>query len=157
MLFMILQYNVKQEIRQCFSQTVSDKKLTLITLTPEVESQLDWMDDKEFRYKGTMYDVVKMEIVDDTTTIYHCISDRQETTLFANLYEQVKNNMDTKNNQSNPLKNLLKLLSDIYIQPQLQRWTSILSMTTISFGHPYLYSSFVPLIPSPPPKSTCQA
>ena len=62
-----------------------------------------------------MYDVVKKEIVNETTTLLHCITDSQETILFAKLNDEVKKSMDSKNNGSHPIKNVFKLLSNIYL------------------------------------------
>lgn len=60
---------------------MQDDELVQISITTENHRQLDWKHEKEFRYKRTMYDIVKTEIIDDTTTIYHCVTDKQETIL----------------------------------------------------------------------------
>lgn len=151
-IFKIQQYHVRQEIKQHIKQGVPENELTLITVTPENESQLEWEHKKEFRYKGTMYDVVKKEIIDETTIIYYCITDKQETTLFANLDEQVKKNMDTKNEGNSPVKNLLKLLSNIYSKPQKNVWILFPTNMAINYEYSYHYSSPALDITSPPPK-----
>ncbi|HSH64278.1 MAG TPA: hypothetical protein VLB84_00420 [Bacteroidia bacterium] len=152
LVFKVQQYQVRKQIKQLIKQGVPDDELVQISITSENHMQLDWKHEKEFRYKGTMYDIVKTEIIDDTTTIYHCVTDKQETALFANLDEQVRKNMDTKNNGNNPLKNSFKLLSNIYFQPQTHAWIlpQINAVIKCEFSH--FYSSPALDITGPPPK-----
>ncbi|MGE0561829.1 MAG: hypothetical protein AB7O47_08440 [Flavobacteriales bacterium] len=113
-LFKIQQYQVKKEIKQRIKQDLPPEELTTIVLTQQNSHEFDWEHEREFRYKRIMYDVVKKERVNETTTLLHCITDNQETALFAKLNEEVKKNMDSKNNGTSPLKNVFKLLSSIY-------------------------------------------
>jgi hypothetical protein len=122
LIFKIQQYQIRKEIKHLIKLGVPDNQLVHISISTKNKSQLEWKHSKEFRYKGNMYDVVKIEIVNDSTTLYQCVSDQQETILFANLDEQVKKNMDSKNNGSNPIKNLFKFLSNIYSQSQYLAW-----------------------------------
>ena len=114
MIFKVQQYQVKREIKQRIKKDVPTEELTTIVLTQQNSHEFDWEHEREFRYKGVMYDVVKKEIVNKTTTLLFCVTDKQETILFAKINEEVTKNMDTKNNGSHPLKNVFKLLSNIY-------------------------------------------
>lgn len=113
-LFKVQQYQVKREIKQRIKHHVPIEELTTIVLTQQNSNEFDWEHEREFRYKGVMYDVVKKESVNETTTLLHCITDSQETILFARLNDEVKKSMDSKNNGSHPIKNVFKLLSNIY-------------------------------------------
>ena len=151
-IFKAQQYQVRQEIKQHIKKGIPENELTQIIVTPENKNQLNWEHEKEFRYKSEMYDVVKKEIIDGTTILYYCIADNQETTLFANLDEQVKKNMNTKNNGNNPVKNLFKLLSNIYSLPQKYVWILFETNTANTYEYSYYYTSPLLDIASPPPK-----
>lgn len=150
--FKVQQYRIRREIKQYIKQGVPENELALITVTPENENQLDWKHKKEFRYKGTMYDVVRKEIINKTTIIYHCVTDTQETVLFAHLDEMVSKNMDPKNDQNSPVKNLLKQLSIPYYPPEKPYWSLFQIYTAIIYEYTFLYSSPSLNIISPPPK-----
>lgn len=158
LVFKIKQYYVRQEIKHRIKQGVPDDELILITVTPAIQHKLEWEfeweDEKEFRYEGMMYDVVKTEVIDETTIAYYCISDEQETTLFANLDEQVKKNRDINNDntENDSLEDMFKLLSDIYAQPQKDNTTFIQPNATTTFEYVSHYSSHSLDIASPPPK-----
>lgn len=152
LVFKIQQYQIRKEIKHLIKLGVPDNQLVHISISPKNENQLEWMHSKEFRYKGTMYDIVKTELINDTTTLYHCVTDQQETKLFANLDEHVKKNMNSKNNGSNPIKNLFKFLSTLYSQSQNQTWPSCQLKEVAKCQFSYFYSSPSLDITSPPPK-----
>ncbi len=60
-------------------------KLTMLRIE-NVASDTDFqrIDHKEFRYKGFMYDIVR-EIKTGQTTVFFCLPDNKETSLFARL------------------------------------------------------------------------
>ncbi|SRX75936.1 hypothetical protein [Aequorivita antarctica] len=71
----IQQHQIRREIVHQIKQGISEKDLTSITVSSENENQLIWKDHEEFSYKGTMYDIVRIEVLDNNTKVYHCISD----------------------------------------------------------------------------------
>ena len=112
--FLVFKYQqsvVRKEIKKQIKEGVPEDELTIIKQTSEIFDELVWIKPKkEFTYKGTMYDVVRKTIEDNGDITYHCINDTQETTLFVNLDNQVKKNMDARNNGKDPLKNLFQSL-----------------------------------------------
>lgn len=151
-MFKAQQYQVRQGIKQQLKQGVPENELTRITITGKNKHQPEWENDKEFRYEGVMYDVVKKEIPDNNTIIYYCITDKAETTLFADLDEEVKKSMHTKNNRNNALKNLYKILSDIYSPIQKHMWPLYQTNKAITCTYLSNYSFPVFDILSPPPQ-----
>jgi hypothetical protein len=55
-------------------------------------SNLTWIHEKEFRYRGEMYDILKREY-HDGKLVYVCIHDVKESGLFRNLDELVDRQM----------------------------------------------------------------
>ena len=115
--FEIDQHYVRTEINHRIKKEMSDKELTDITTAANENNELNWKNEKEFWYKGLMYDVVKKS-TSEGITHYYCITDREETTLFANLDEFVKQNSDTQNKENSSAKNLSKLLCNPFIPSQ---------------------------------------
>ena len=69
---------------------VPDGELSVIRHTAENSEDFFWIHSREFRYRGVMYDVVRSEQVSDGATLLHCVTDHQETLLFANLDRMTK-------------------------------------------------------------------
>lgn len=83
---------------------VPPEALTSIIVTAENKSLLLWLDEREFSYNGTMYDIVHIENISGNKTIYHCLTDKQETKLIAEYSQNLKKNQKNKNSNNNPLK-----------------------------------------------------
>jgi hypothetical protein len=100
--FTTQQYFIKKEIKRKIKNAIPNNELIVITAN---EKDLDWEDEKEFRYHENMYDIVRKTENKDGSTTYYCIDDKDEKTLFAN----VGKIMDEQNeNESTLLKNILK-------------------------------------------------
>jgi len=151
--FKIQQRQVRKEIKEQIRQGVPEGELAVITVTPETETLLEWEHSKEFKYKGMMYDIVRKVIIDESTIVYYCVSDTQETELFASLDELIKKNMNRKNDGNNPAKDLFKLLSHVYSQPEKHDYAVFETTTAFTCEYPQHYSSPVLAITSPPPKT----
>jgi len=147
----IQQYQIKKEIIHQIKQGVSENDLTSIIITPETEPQLNWKDNEEFSYKGTMYDIVHVEILDNNTKIYHCISDTQETKLIALYNKRLQKNEKNKNNRTNPVK-LFQYLIKIIDLPQKEALAFLQKNKQHNFAYTKDYSSISIDTLSPPPK-----
>ncbi len=92
-------------------QSVPTHELIVLAFHPDSKefSELEWIDNHEFRYQGQMFDIVRQSTDTDGTVHYHCVNDKQEEILFAHLEEYVKNN--TSNTSDAAKKNILKLFS----------------------------------------------
>ncbi len=151
LLFRIQQVQIRKEIKRQIKDNLDSQELAIIRVTAENQNQLHWEHAKEFRYGGMMYDVVKKVVIDNLTTVYYCITDTQETTLFANLDLLVNKSMDAKSNGNHPLKNLLKFLSNLYSLIN-NKWTIYLNGVAFFTGFIEVFNE--PLLDSifPPPK-----
>lgn len=96
-LFSVLQYQVRNEVKNMLKAGVSEKELVKFAFhTPSLRNgiyQIQWIDKNEFRYDGRMYDVVRSTAAQDTTYVF-CINDTQENRLFENLDTHVQREMD---------------------------------------------------------------
>ena len=150
--FKIQQLEVRKEIKQQIKLGVPEGELIRITVNAANKHEFEWEHAREFHYKGSMYDVIRKEVIDEATTIYYCINDTKESILFANLDEQVEQQMDTKN-KNHPEKNLFKILSGIFFQPHNTKWILPQINIKINYHFSYNHSSPALAIASPPPKT----
>lgn len=70
---------------------------------------------KEFRYKGTMYDVLHPDCANPSVLV--CIADVHESGLFEHLEELVANAGYGSNEKPGPIKQVLKVFGSTYVQP----------------------------------------
>ncbi len=141
--FKYLQINIQQNIKLEIRKGIDEKDLSIIVVTSENEKEIEWIKKgKEFRYKGSMYDVVKTETLSNKK-IYYCIDDIKERNLITNYTKQ-----NRKNNKT--LLLLKKILSNKYF-PENYLFNKSTVVKNISFSkYQSLYKSrFDP--PSPPP------
>ncbi len=142
---------VRQSIKTRVKSGIPEKELTVISTTPATASELKWKEEnKEFVFKGQMYDVVRKEAGADGKVTYFCITDKQETVLFANLDEMVKSNMDSGKNA--PAKNLLKIFLSVYFVPDNKASLVLEPVNTITYHYSGTPVSPVFEIVPPPPK-----
>ena len=61
--FIYLQHTVREEAEYEIRKGLKDEDLTLIVVTPGREQEITWTKkDREFRYRGSMYDVVRIKV-----------------------------------------------------------------------------------------------
>lgn len=149
--FRILQYRVRQEVKLRIKKKVPEDQLH--TISPESDNELEWLrPDKEFRYKGDLYDIVRTE-TREGKIIYHCINDKEEKALFATLDELVKKEMDDKSSpQGNTAKNLLKVFFNLYHEVPTSP-TAHFQSEPITFQYLFPYTAPVKDLSTPPPES----
>lgn len=150
-IFKIQQHQIRREIKQEIKRGISEKDLTSITVSSENENELIWKDHEEFSYKGMMYDIVHVEILNKTTKIYHCISDIQENNLIAQHQKDFQKNHKSKNNRTNSVKTV-KFLQEINPLPQKEESAFLQKKHLSNFDYQNNYSPLSLEISSPPPK-----
>lgn len=109
--FRILQEQIRSEVKDQLKQQIQENKLHLITIKETEARKLDWeREGKEFSYKGMMYDVVRTEKQEGAIS-YYCISDVEESHLFAMQYLLVEEHL-AHSKKNNTAKKLLKNFLD---------------------------------------------
>lgn len=112
--FKVLQYQVRDGVKQRIKQSVPDNEFVLISVSIADNNSLIWTKpNKEFRYKGEMYDIVKQETKEDVI-LYYCIHDFKESKLFANLDEHIQRHIADNPKQRKEAENILKRLAKDY-------------------------------------------
>lgn len=147
----IRQFQIRKEIVQKIKQGVSESDLTIFKITPENKNQIIWENNDEFIYKGTLYDVVYTQIIDQNTKVYHCLSDLQETNLIANYDKDLEKNGKNKGRRRNSPR-FLKFIPEVL--PNTFANDALFSKMNGVANFKYL-KSYNPLyleISSPPPK-----
>ena len=112
-----MQYKIQKEVKQKIRKGLRDEDLSIIVVSVNDESEINWIKpQKEFRYKGEMYDVVNIKI-ENQKKYYYCIWDVKEKQLIANYNK-------TNNNKQN--KERIKRISNILLFFQVILITNIL-------------------------------
>ncbi len=94
--FSVLQYNIQQEVRLEIRKGLQEKDLTLISMPADNKAGFSWIKPgKELRYKGEMYDVVKMR-VQNGNKIYYCLNDSKEKQLIAGFHKTHNTKKDSE-------------------------------------------------------------
>jgi len=144
--FSVLQHNLQQEIGQEIREGIKDKDLTLITVPLNDEAGISWIKpNKEFRYKGEMYDVVKIQ-VQHQKKLYYCMNDSKEKQLLADFNKTHNTKKDSEK----------KLKRSFTYNFYFQQVTSVKNFSAIDIPFASIHILYKPGaidIHSPPPKS----
>ncbi|NOX16822.1 MAG: hypothetical protein GXO87_00870 [Chlorobi bacterium] len=133
--FKYLQYDIRQEIKREIRTGLNEMDLTLVVVSSENENKINWIKkNKEFRYKGLMYDVVRIK-TKDNKKYYYCINDIKEKNLIANYVRHNKRRnkallrlrkvLSNKYLPENPSENLKTYKDKIYFAKYRQSYNSI--------------------------------
>ena len=110
-LYLSLQQKAIQEaVQRKLEEGIPSNELVKLTFsTSEINKVLRWEHDKEFEFKGQMYDVVEVTDVGDSLQ-YLCWWDKAETATKKNKQKLLHAGIDT----SNPQKHIPFTFSDYY-------------------------------------------
>lgn len=132
---------------------VPENELHIIKFSVNKVSEIDWKKEgREFRFKGSMYDVVKFEIEGDSI-IYSCVNDMQETLLFAHLEEIINQQIDhDKSPAGRAAKSLFKIFNSLnYFHTENFTFNPNSSSFTPTFVYARVNSFIFLEVPTPPP------
>lgn len=165
--FEIKEHYIKKDIKRRIKQGVPEGELAQIIYKPSNKNQFEWKHKAEFRYNGTMYDIVRRETLNDSTQIFYCINDEQETVLFKDLEKQLEEellislhskNKTTKSKKAPTsaktlYKTLAKYITDNSVCFSDTDWIAISSKKDKTVCHYFNhYPSLHLNIQSPPPR-----
>ncbi len=140
---------IRARMNEKVKEVIPESLLVQFTFTSEYENKyVQWeKEGKEFKYKGDMYDIVRMSGHRNSVT-YTCLRDKDEKKLIADFQNLLKKNLEnegkTKNNQPNELSKYNFSVSTI-VQPEYK-------LAEFSITDPDFYKSLNIEIISPPPK-----
>lgn len=117
-IFAVQRYEIQYALKQQIKAGVPEAELMLLKIPRSLEEKpnpiFQRLHDREFRYSGAMYDIVRRETHGDTTW-YYCLSDEKETRLFANLDEFVKREVSQHAKQKARLAKLLNFFGGGFV------------------------------------------
>ncbi|NOZ35224.1 MAG: hypothetical protein GXO80_07995 [Chlorobi bacterium] len=143
--FKYLQYNIHQEVKQEIKKGLDEKDLTLIIVPFNNEKEIIWTKkNKEFKYKGSMYDIVKTKIK-NKKNYYYCINDIKEKQLITSFS---KNNRRRKRT----LYKIKQVLNNKYFFEKFSFQAAISKSDIYFCEHQQFYNSQTIEVLSPPPK-----
>ena len=121
----IMQAEIRHHMKAKMEEEIPENELAIISFTPG--EKIDWVrDDKEFRYQGRMYDIVHRS-EKDGLICFHCIDDRQESLLMAQMEKLLKNNVE---NDNSPVSKSLRVLLSIYPNLFFQEFHQLITVKT---------------------------
>lgn len=106
--FIIQQHYAKKEIKRQLVKSIPENELCKIIIPFYSKNKLTWYENnKEFKYEGNMYDIVK-QVKTRISTIYYCIQDNKENKLYQKLNQHVLNNLENDINQKEKSQKIMK-------------------------------------------------
>lgn len=151
--FKTRQFQVKTEVKKLIKSSVPEQQLVVFRYTPANRHEFKWMHSKEFRYRGSMYDIVRKTSVSAAETDFYCIHDVKESGLFRHLDNMVKEAMNQGRTGSKTIKVLSAFFTGLFPPPELKN-DFIPEGADIHYAMApdlYFFSALTPI--SPPPRS----
>ena len=146
---------IKKITKELIRSEVIDFSVVKFSFTrEEINSGIEglhWVYDKEFRYDGNMYDIVKKDTTGDTITFY-CFADTKEDLLETSFEIHFQNGKETKSLDSNSNRINLLTLSDVITQPSDIKSIPFVVESSIPATNETGLTSFLNVL-TPPPKN----
>jgi len=149
--FLWSQGEVKDEIAQRIRNVVPPDEISVLIFNETDYAGLVWNDDKEFRYNGNMYDVVKISKKENGNIHIYCLNDKKETALLTELEKQTQNN-SSRSTSENQGQNQFGPFVNFYLPANTNTDFVPEASTILAPNFQSLFISFIGDIPSPPPK-----
>jgi hypothetical protein len=105
---------IRKEIKKLTKEAVPLNQLVYFQFSEKEIQNLTWTKKNEFKKNGHFYDVVWRKNLANGVVEFQCVSDDQETVLFAKLDQYVSANL-ANSNPDKPLKNWSKLVFGVYL------------------------------------------
>lgn len=152
--FKIQQYKVRKEIKHLIKAGIPENELHEFHLSNKDYEQLNWVrPDIEFQKGNEMFDIVRAETKGDSILL-HCVNDKEEAVLFAQLDELIQKKMEKESKAPNsPINKVFKILKLVYVTSNFKDSLAFLVVKELHHFSDlkYLYSSPYLEVLSPPP------
>ncbi len=148
-LFFYAKKLAKEDAERLLKQNPPKELIVNFEFSASDLDKIQWIHEKEFRYQGMMFDVLRKEKIGEKLVV-HCINDKKEEKLFDNL----TNCVDSQTQDKVPLKNILKLIysflvSGIYQDNLFDLFDKI--KRSFEFNDEFKPNQTIMEIPTPPP------
>lgn len=153
-IFKIAELQIQHAVKQQMKKNLSKKDLHVLSFPIHQKNNIKWeRKEKEFKYKGQLYDVVYAEAIGDSIN-YYCINDSEETLLFSCLDNLINKEVTTRSSPIRKnIKNLFKIFSNSICYTNKN--TLFNFQKEHQHGHstyPFLENSYVLKKTTPPPQ-----
>jgi hypothetical protein len=115
--FQLESTRIRKEIKKLTKEAVPRNQLVYFQFSDKEIQNLTWTKKNEFKKDVHFYDVVWKKNLANGVVEFQCVSDDQETVLFAKLDQYVSANL-ANSNPDKPLKNWSKLVFGVYLPSQ---------------------------------------
>lgn len=154
--FKSVQYSIRKEIKQIARQKIDVNSLECFEFSLEYlhnpDKDFKWIESKEFRYKGKMYDILKTEKTQNTIKLY-CINDEKEEVLVDNFLKFSNDFSGTNIPQNQSRQIALKFLQLIGVLNSSDSQTIFTTEISDDTYFEHKYKNVILEKLSPPPKS----
>lgn len=106
--FSFVQKKIKKDIKTAIKNNLKDDEVVFLKIHTD-DKAFKRIDDKEFLYCNTMYDIIEKRI-EGNVMIIRCVSDEMETRLFKNLDDLIAKNISSEGTAGSSLKKLFGLI-----------------------------------------------
>jgi len=147
--FHIKQTNIKKSARSRIRRAIEEGQVEQFVFTSAEAQTLAWEDDKEFHFKGEMYDVIEKKEVNGNVHI-RCIRDKKETELVKNYQKITKDDFSGSSKKRTSL--LLKLIATFYTpvsNPGMETFAGPGKLNWAIAASPLFFSNTEVLTPPP--------
>ncbi len=117
----VMQYHAEVCMEDSLKQNLPASKLTVFENAAD-NKQVEWeRADKEFRYKGSMYDVVRVE-KKNGKQIYYCLSDVAEAQVYTLIQKLVNVQLGSDTPLHSNVQKILKLFVQVFMPCERYRY-----------------------------------
>ena len=153
----VFQAQHRKEITQLIDKGNIEEELILFKFNKaDIEkglSDMEWIEEDEFRIDGEMYDVVKREFKNDFIYLY-CFHDKKESILYSGIIKIINRLIGDEQNNARNITVINSLFSEFYFSTKFET-----NKFYLEIGSAYLpiktfnLLDFDPPIDTPPPRS----
>ncbi|HPE86510.1 MAG: hypothetical protein PHU97_07755 [Bacteroidales bacterium] len=146
-------HQIRKQVKKEIIAGIDPEKLIQLKFSlPVTDPGLKWIHNKEFEYKGEMYDIVSVQNNGDSI-VYLCWWDHQETVLNRQLGKLVKKALNNEPGNTRTQEQLTNYFVSLYFHEQQQYKPDTFSDNPSGFRElSVLYHRLSPAPPTPPPR-----
>ncbi len=146
-----VQWDVRRDVKRRIKAGIPKEELVMLQFSKrQPPSNIVWMHAREFRYEGNMYDVVNQEDIGDSIR-YYCILDERDTWLYANIEQQIRQELTGNPQRQRQQTELLQQIPKFFWLPANPIEYGFKCFTPKPMHTAYAIIAYAPSVPSPPP------
>lgn len=150
---LLLQYRQKARMEAMIHSHSHHELVTRLLLSKNQLASLVWeKPDREFRYQGKMYDVIRSKRHPDGSIEYECYRDDKETAITDALIQHINPGHDSSSNDRNMAVQVFRFFSSLYYHPDIEISPAENKPMAPSFSYVNLYIPINPVSQDRPPE-----